>query len=137
MAVITPLTKKKTVYADITKDLTSVEHCGKDLVRVTNENAVKESIRNLFLINRGERLMQPDLGSTLTGLLFENAGPAELSLAKSRAEELIEQYEPRANVLDIEVTSDVDTHYAKVTVTFEITTRAEPIVLDVLLRRIR
>ena len=42
-----------------------------DFSAVTNENAIKQSIRNLVLTSFGERPFQPTIGSRVRGLLFE------------------------------------------------------------------
>ena len=55
---LTPNKIARTVAADFHKDMTTVP--GKeDLARKINEAAVKESIRNIVLTNRGERPFQP------------------------------------------------------------------------------
>jgi phage baseplate assembly protein W len=137
MALITPLRKKRVVYSDITKDLLTSDTCYNDLLRNVNEEAVKESIYNLIMVGRGERLMQPYLGSPVRELLFENFGPAEAMIAKNRIESLLEEYEPRANILEVRVDGDPDNHFVYINITFEITTREEPVQFDITLRRIR
>ena len=42
-----------------------------DFSAVTNENAIKQSVRNLVLTSFGERPFQPNIGSRVRGLLFE------------------------------------------------------------------
>lgn len=137
MALITPLRKKKIVYSDITKGLLSSDTCFNDLLRNVNEEAVKESIYNLIMVGKGERLMQPYIGSPLREILFENVGPAELLIAKERIQTLLDEYEPRANVLDVRVEGDPDTHYVTINITFEISTREDPVEFDITLRRVR
>ena len=43
----------------------------KDTGIVKNENSIKQSIRNLILTQKGERLMQPNLGMNIRQFLFE------------------------------------------------------------------
>lgn len=47
----------------------------KDFGMVKNENAIKQSVRNLISTIFGERPFQPDIGSRVKGLLFENFDP--------------------------------------------------------------
>ena len=47
----------------------------KDTGVVKNENSIKQSIRNLILTQKGERLMQPDIGCEVFTLLFEPLDP--------------------------------------------------------------
>ena len=44
----------------------------KDVNILTDDNAVITSVRNLLFTNYYDRLFQPNIGSNLTGLLFEN-----------------------------------------------------------------
>ena len=44
-----------------------------DINKKLDVNAVKQSMKNLILTELMERPFQPDLGSALAGLLFENA----------------------------------------------------------------
>ena len=68
---LTPRTRSQEFFSDFTRNLEQIPG-RKDTSRVINENAVKESIRNLILTDRGERLMQPNIGCDIRGSLFEN-----------------------------------------------------------------
>lgn len=109
----------------------------KDLVRVTNEEAVKRSIRNLLLTNRGDRLFNPSLGSDIRSLMFENASPAHEQLISEYITKTIENYEPRASILNVVVNTEIDDHLVYVTISFRIINKQEPVVFDVILNRIR
>ena len=54
----------------------------KDIYGVSNENAIKQSIKNLVLTVPGEKPFQPLVGSRVNELLFEPLDPfiADLSL---------------------------------------------------------
>ena len=56
--LLTPISKKITIYTDFKKNL-EISPVSLDITLVKDEEAVKESIKNLILTNRGERLMQP------------------------------------------------------------------------------
>ena len=47
----------------------------KDAAVVKNENAIKQSIKNLVLTQKGEKLFQPEIGSGVYELLFEPMDP--------------------------------------------------------------
>ena len=66
--------KGVTFFSDFFTDFSRHAQTG-ELNKKTNENAVKQSVRNLLLTNKGERLFQPTVGSNLKALLFENASP--------------------------------------------------------------
>ena len=79
LQVISPVRKRpQGIYADFTKDL-AVNPVTGDLARIIDEEAVKESLKNLLLTDRGERLFQPEVGSDIRATLFENNTPATLT----------------------------------------------------------
>jgi phage baseplate assembly protein W len=94
-------------------------------------------MRNLMLTDRGERLMQPNLGAGLKELLFENLTPATLELIKDRVQSTLEIYEPRADIIDVTVAGSLDENEVYVNVRFYINNREQPITLDVILERTR
>lgn len=132
----TPVRLKQELYSDFFTDFETYE-TSRDVARLINEDAVKNSIRNLLLTNRGDRLFNNSLGSDIRGLLFENAGPATEQLVSDYVRKTIENYEPRANILDIIVNLDVDEHQAQVSIIFSVINNSEPVVLELVLNRIR
>ena len=74
MAIKTPLNAKKSLYSDFHMDLFR-NPVSLDLAVNRDEEAVKQSIKNLLLTDRGERPFQPDLGSDIRKMLFENLTP--------------------------------------------------------------
>jgi len=132
--VFTPRTKKINLYSDFKKDL-EVNLLTDDLAITRDEDAVKEAMRNLMLTDRGERLMQPNLGAGLKELLFENLTPATLELIKDRVQTTLEVYEPRADIIDVTVAGSLDENEVYVTVRFYINNREQPVTLDVILER--
>jgi phage baseplate assembly protein W len=136
IALITAKQKKINIYTDFKKDL-SVSPLSEDLALFKDEDSVKEAIKNLVLTDRGERLMQPNLGGNIRAMLFENMTPASLKLIEEQVKSVIEIYEPRAEVLDVIVNGSLDDNTVKVTVKFFITNQEQPVKLDVFLERTR
>lgn len=134
--VITANTKKINLYSDFRKDL-ALSPISNDLARINDEEAVKESLRNLLMTEPGERLMQPYIGAGLRGLLFENMTPATMHVIRERVVDTIETYEPRAELIDVNVTSEIDDYTVRISVQFYIQNRLQPISLDVILERTR
>jgi len=132
----TPATKKQNLYSDFKKDLT-ISPISKDLALIKDEDAVKESIKNLVLTDPGERLMQPYIGGGIRGLLFENITPGTLNLIKSRVETTIKTYEPRAQLIDVTVSSSIDDNRVDVVIRFYVRNSDIPVTLDLILTRIR
>ena len=125
-----------TVYSDLTTSL-EVHPEKLDLYLEVNEEAVKRSIKNILLTDRGQRLFDPIFGSSIRSLLFENISPQTESALKSAIESAIENFEPRASLIDVIVQPMPDENAYAVTVAFGIINSPEPIVLELLLNRIR
>lgn len=134
--LFTPKTKKVTIYSDFKKNL-EVSPLSQDLTLNKDEDAVKESIKNLILTDRGERLMQPNLGGNIQAMLFENLTPSVLKLIEENVRTTIVLYEPRAELQDVTVTSNIDDNAVNIRITFYIKNVEQPIDLDVFIERTR
>jgi len=124
------------VYSDFLNDLTP-HPVIKDIVRYTNEAAVNRSIRNLLLTDRGERLFQPDIGSDIRRLLFEPMSSSTSDLISKFVQDTIRFHEPRAKVLDVNVTAYEEQNAYVITVQYLIINRQDPVQLTVTLDRAR
>lgn len=136
ISLLTPRSKKITIYTDFKKNL-EVSPVSQDITVNKDEDAVKEAIQNLILTDRGERLMQPNLGGNIRAMLFENITPAVLTLIEDQVRTTIELYEPRAELIDVIVTSNIDDNVVKVTIVFYVKNNQQPISVDVFLERTR
>lgn len=132
----TPTTEIREIYADFPMKF-EVNPMGGDLLRHTNESAIKESIRNLIMTNRGERLFQPNLGSDIRQMLFEQNTPDVLMILKDKIKDVIKTHEPRAAIEDLTVSSEMDTHSVTINISFYVLNRQNPVSLHVTLERIR
>lgn len=132
----TARTKKITIYQDFKKSLER-SPVSNDLTVFKDEDAVKESIKNLILTNRGERLMQPNLGGDVQAMLFENITPSVITLIEDKIRDTIEINEPRAELIDVIVSSNIDDNQVNVKIVFYIKNVEQPIALDVFLERTR
>lgn len=72
-----------------------------DVVSKVDAAAVKQSIRNLVLTMNYERPFHPEKGCQVYGLLFENVDIISLQIAKQSIINVITQYEPRANLIEV------------------------------------
>lgn len=128
--------KKISIYSDFKKSL-EVSPLSLDLTVNKDEDAVKEAIINLLLTDRGERLMQPAIGGNLRAMLFENITPGVLVMIEDQVRTTIDLYEPRAEIIDVLVTSNIDDNVVKIQVHFYISNNQQPISVDVFLERTR
>lgn len=135
--MLTPTTKRKSeIYSDFHKDMTQ-SPINFDLARKIDEEAVKDSIRNLILTDRGERLFQPDIGSDVRKMLFENITNATIELIKDLITTTINNYEPRVNLIGVDVLTSIDSLQVDVIITFNIINRLEPVTFVITLDRAR
>tara|TARA_Y100000389_G_C17471232_1_gene531227 strand:- start:5872 stop:6294 length:423 start_codon:yes stop_codon:yes gene_type:complete len=127
---------KTKIYSDLFTNFD--QHPITDDVAVkTNEEAIKQSIRNLIQTNKGERLYQPNIGGDIKRLLFENNTPQTLILMREVIGEAIKAYEPRANVIDLVISPNEEQNAIAVSITFNVINRQEPVSLNVILDRVR
>ena len=134
--LITARSKKISVYSDFKKNL-EISALSNDLTLFKDEDSVKESLKNLILTDRGERLMQPEVGGDIRAMLFENMTPAGLKLIEDQVRTTIEIYEPRATLQDVIVSSSLDDNTVRVKVIFFIRNIDQALELDVFLERTR
>ena len=109
----------------------------KDLALKADVKAVVQSLRNLLLTDKGERLFQPNIGSNIRQLLFENFTPQTTTLLKQFIAETIDNHEPRANLLDVSVSPDPDNNSLMVSLIVEVINNQDPVTLNLVLERIR
>jgi len=112
----------------------------KDLVVVKNETAIKNALQNLVLTKPGERPFNSLLGTRIADLLFELLDYATSSSLQDEIRLVIERYEPRVNLLQVEVTPNFDTNSYEVYIEFEIIGRESlnsPLSTEFILQRTR
>ena len=108
-----------------------------DLIVETNEDAVKASIKNILLTDRGERFFNPIFGGNIRALLFEQMSPQTESLVRDYVEEAINNFEPRANLIEVIVTVLEEANAYAVTIVFSVINKSDPVTLEILLNRTR
>ena len=95
----------------------------------TIREQVKSNIRNLLLTEKGERIFQPNFGSNLKSLLFEQITPVSLENVENDIRESLSTWLPYVNVNDLVVAQDsADSN--KVLTSLEYSTTLEPESLD-------
>ena len=80
-----------------------------DITVLKNERAINNSIKNIILSLPGETPFNYDMGSRVTGYLFENPDPGTRSLLSQEIRRAIGYNEPRAEIEDVQVNVDEDT----------------------------
>ena len=131
-----PLSTNTRSWADLDLDFTA-HPVTKDIVLKKDVEAVKRSIRNLILTNRYERPFQPDIDGGVTRHLFELATPHTIHNIESAIKNCIYNYEPRAEVLDVFVTGDIDNNGFNVSISFRVINTPDPVTIELFLERLR
>ena len=75
-----------------------------DVVVSKDASAIKQAIVSLLLTNKGERLMNPKLGSDIRSYLFEPLDYGTGFQIKSNIRDTLNRFEPRISVTDIKCT---------------------------------
>ena len=89
-----------------------------DVNKITGVEAVKRSIRNLVLLNFYEKPFNPEIGSDVRYLLFENMSPLTSVVLAEAIEDVIEDFEPRARVISVRAFPNLDRNEYEVTIEF-------------------
>jgi phage baseplate assembly protein W len=130
------MTTTPVIYSDIPTNLT-IHPIRGDMVLLTNENAVKRSIRNLILTDPYERFFNPGLSTGVKASLFENINRDSESILTNKITDIIDNYEPRANLIRVIAKALPDDNAYNVSIIFSINNNVNPITLDLVLRRVR
>jgi len=125
-----------TLYSDIPTNL-DVHPIKEDIVLLTNETAVKRSIRNLILTDPFERPFNSGIGSGIRRSLFENIGQDTEFVITEKIKETITNNEPRANLINVKVKALIDENGYSATIVFSVLNSLTPITLDLILARVR
>lgn len=105
------------IYSDIRKNML-IDALNSDLSVAVNDQAIKDSVMNLVMTNRGERLYQPEIGGNISALLFELMSDETTYLLQRAIQEVINNWEPRAVLEQVQVLPDYDNNRYSITIRF-------------------
>ncbi len=114
-----PLERVSQGFKDISMSFQS-NPLNNDLIAIKNVNAITRSIRNIVLTTPGEKFFDPDFGSNVSKLLFENVDDITASQIQEEIEFSINNYEPRVKLLSVEVNPDFDNNLFDTIITYEV-----------------
>lgn len=124
------------LYRDFSTAFTPHPNTG-DVAVVVDVEAVKRSVRNLVMTNKGERLLSPNIGTNIRRLLFENISPRVSQMLSDYIRTTIENYEPRARLENIDVVPNYLQPGYEVFIEFTVLYLETPVRLQLFLERIR
>lgn len=123
-------------YKDL--DLNFLVHpVRKDINKHKDEMAVINSIKNLMMTNHYERPFQPDLGSNVRRLLFENLDKITAISMDREIRQVVQNYEPRAQIKTLDILPDMDNNGFSVRMEFYIMNMTDPVTINFFLERVR
>lgn len=129
-------TTKKYRWKDL--DLDFIPHpATNDIAKKYDAEAIKRSIRSLVQTRFYERLFQPDIGTNVQDLLFDLATPSTASIIQRQIEDVIINFEKRAQLIEVEVVADNMGRSYTINITFLIINQPEPIQFQFILERTR
>ncbi len=107
-----------------------------DVGKKTGADAVKSAIVAVLKTNHNERMFQPEFGSNIRALLFEQMNPITEQRMKTEVENAIRNHEPRAEILGITVTGQEEQNRYLVSILFNVSSEAEPQKLETYFDRV-
>jgi len=97
-----------------------------DILALNNEDAIKRSVQNLIRIQLGEVFFNEQVGTRITGSLFELANDDYVDPIKTEIETTILNNEPRVKLTDIDVSSEPDSNSLDITISFDLVGLSSP-----------
>ena len=110
----------------------------KDINVLSDIQAVKRSVRNLVLMNQYEKPFRPEIYSGIRDMLFEQMTPLTATILAKKVEDVIENFEPRARLMGVRATPDLDRNAYNIAIEFYvINIPTELVDLTIMLERLR
>ena len=91
-----------------------------DLIALNNENAIARAVRNIVLTTPGEKFFDPDFGSSVSEILFENVDDITAVSIEDEIKSSLRNYEPRVELINLTVNPNFDENQFDVLITYRI-----------------
>ena len=91
-----------------------------DLIALKNENAIARAVRNIVLTTPGEKFFDPDFGSSISEILFENVDDITAVSIEDEIRSCLDNYEPRVELINVNVDANFDENQFDVLITYRI-----------------
>jgi|TARA_Y100000996_G_scaffold325245_1_gene261336 phage baseplate assembly protein W len=124
------------IYRDLDLDF-QVNTATKDIQKLSDVESVKRSVRNLINTNHYERPFHPELGSNLRAMLFENITPQMTHVISKQIYLLLQNFEPRARLVQVNVQPDVNRNRYRASISFFVVNTPERVDIETFLERLR
>ena len=110
---------------------------GNQLGKVTDAQAVNQSLKNLILTNLGERPFQPFVGSNITNSLFEINDAILAGNIDFLVRNTVENNEPRVLIQDVTIIPNDEDHTFSINIVYNLINNSDPLTLNFTLKRVR
>jgi len=91
-----------------------------DLPMLKNENAIKQSVKNIVMTMFGEKFFQPLFGTSVRSSLFELFNPLVADRLTVSIENSLRDYEPRISVDSVDYLDDQDDNALEIKINYSI-----------------
>lgn len=108
-----------------------------DIALSYDSQAIIRSIRNILLTKKFEKPWNPQFGSNIDAILFENMSFLAAGALEKEITNAVNNYEPRVNLKQVVVKPIPDKNAYSVTLTFFIANATQPTTVTVFLERNR
>ena len=98
-----------------------------DLIPLKNEDAIKRAVQNLVRTKIGEVFFRNDIGTRITGSLFELANEDLVDPISTEIETVITNFEPRVNLKNVNVNSRPEDNALDIEISYNIVGLSLPI----------
>ena len=129
-------TRSSRIFKDLNLDFQQ-NTATKDIQKIKDIEAVKRSVRNLINTNHYEKPFHPEIGSNLRAMLFELMSPQMNHLISKQIENLINNYEPRCNLVEVHTQPEFERNGYNVQISFYVQNYPDPVVVESFLERLR
>jgi phage baseplate assembly protein W len=130
------MANKTRTFVDIDASFMANPVTGDIAVR-TDDQAIKFAVRSLIMTNYYERPFRSNIGSPVNALMFENMGPNFKIILKQSIIDVISNFEPRVDVVDVVVDDSPDNNRVYISIIFKIKNTERPIEVGLTLTRTR
>ena len=114
-----PVQRLSRGFKDISMSF-KVNPLNNDLIALKNETAIARSVRNIVMTIPGERFFQPNFGSEINRVLFNNIDDLSASMIEDQIKQSIENYESRVKLRSVRVRPNFDNNSFYTTITYDI-----------------
>jgi phage baseplate assembly protein W len=109
----------------------------KDVVKRTGNAAIIGALKNLILTNVGEKPFQPNFGSRIRSLLFEDVSFITASIMQTEIQNTIKNFEPRVGIDGVRVQANPEQNRYDITIRFYINNLEAPVTINFFLEKVR